>query len=80
MEFLCSHIHFNFKPFCAKTIRSFEENCFNVPTTNNFLQTLNALQNDLIWLLLHSWFSEFFGGGPPYKRYTWKRVWTGFTD
>ena len=27
--------------------------------------TLNVLQNDLLWLLLHSWFSKFFGGGPP---------------
>ena len=28
-------------------------------------ETLNTLQNDLIWLLLHSWFSFFSGGGPP---------------
>ena len=31
-------------------------------------ETLNALKNDLIWLLLHSWFSKFFRGrtpGPP---------------
>ena len=28
-------------------------------------ETLNALQNDLMWLPLHSWFSKFFGGGPP---------------
>ena len=28
-------------------------------------ETLNALQNDLIWLVLHSWFSKFFEGGPP---------------
>ena len=27
-------------------------------------ETLNILQNDLIWLLLHSWFSFFSGGGP----------------
>ena len=38
-------------------------------------ETLNALQNDLIWLLLHSWFSFFFTGEDiraPYNKYTWK--------
>ena len=30
-------------------------------------ETLNALQNDLIWLLLHSWFSFF--GGDTHARY-----------
>ena len=27
-------------------------------------ETFNALKNDLIWLLLHSLFSNFFFGGP----------------
>ena len=40
-------------------------------------ETFNALRNDLIWLLLHSWFSKYFSGEVPrtplpYNRYTWK--------
>ena len=38
-------------------------------------EILIALQNDLRWLFLHSWFSKFPWGrspGPPYKRYTGK--------
>ena len=38
-------------------------------------ETVNPLKNDLIWLLLHSWFSKFFRQrtpGSPYNRYTWK--------
>ena len=38
-------------------------------------ETFNALRNDLIWLLLHSWFSIFFFQGRTpllYNRYTWK--------
>ena len=43
------------------------ETAANRPNSGKF-ETLNTLQNDLIWLLLHSWFSFFFpGGGPPTK-------------
>ena len=32
----------------------------------HLLKVKLSLQNDQRWLLLLSWFSKFFGGGPPY--------------
>ena len=44
-------------------------------------ETLIALQNDLRWLLLHSWFSKFPRGrppGPPYKKSCTGKFWISF--
>ena len=54
---------------CSKTFKR-KKNKWGLPPLKQLHNsgksaTLNTLQNDLKWLLLHSWFSNFFRGGPP---------------